>query len=387
MKKPTLRILAPVAAVLAAISLAACSSSGNAIPGVTITEKPAPANPVASIQDGASNVNPNTAVSVRPMEGNLTDVTMTNEDGKVVDATLAADGSTWQTNEELGYGRTYTIVAHNSAGGAMTSTFTTINPAAQASVALSPLADSTVGIGQTIHFRFSQAIPDREAAQKSIEITTNPPVEGAFYWVSNQEIRWRPAQYWTPGTQVTVKVHNYGTDLGDGVYGGDDNETNFTIGDAVISTVDDSNKIITVTKNGEVVKTMPTSMGNAQNPTPNGVYTVGDRYDSIVMDSSTFGLAVDAPGGYRSNVQYATQLSYSGIFVHSAPWSVWAQGNTDTSHGCLNVSPENAKWFLDFSKRGDLVVVSGTQGGTLSGTDGLGDWNIPWETWKAGNAT
>jgi hypothetical protein len=30
--------------------------------------------------------------------------------------------------------------------------------------------------------------------------------------------------------------------------------------------------------------------------------------------------------------------------------------------------------------------VVNTLGSTLSGTDGLGDWNIPWEQWKAGNA-
>ncbi|MDO4911778.1 MAG: Ig-like domain-containing protein [Corynebacterium sp.] len=383
MKKPLVCALA----LAAAFGLAACSSNGGSVvPGVT-TETPAPANPVASIQDGAVDINPNTFVSVRPMEGTLTDVVMTNETGKVVDSILAADGSSWQTNEVLGYNRVYTIVAHNSAGGTLTSTFSTITPASQATVALSPLADSTVGIGQTIHFRFSEAVPDRVAAQNSIEITTNPPVEGAFYWVSNREIRWRPAQYWTPGTQVTVKVNNYGNDLGGGVYGSSDNETNFTIGDAVISTVDDSTKIITVTKNGEVIKTMPTSMGSAQNPTPNGIYTVGDRYDSIVMDSSTYGVAVDSANGYRTDVDNATQLSYSGIFVHSAPWSVWAQGNTNTSHGCLNVSPADAKWYLDNSKRGDILIVSGTTGGTLSGTDGLGDWNIPWETWKAGNAT
>ena len=37
-------------------------------------------------------------------------------------------------------------------------------------------------------------------------------------------------------------------------------------------------------------------------------------------------------------------------------------------------------------KRGDIVEVLNTTGPTLSGTDGLGDWNIPWDTWKAGNA-
>ncbi|WP_206471967.1 hypothetical protein, partial [Dietzia sp. KRD202] len=30
--------------------------------------------------------------------------------------------------------------------------------------------------------------------------------------------------------------------------------------------------------------------------------------------------------------------------------------------------------------------VINTVGPTLPGTDGLGDWNIPWETWRAGTA-
>ena len=79
-------------------------------------------------------------------------------------------------------------------------------------------------------------------------------------------------------------------------------------------------------------------------------------------------------------------MSYSGIFFHSAPWSVWAQGNTNTSHGCLNLSPDDALWVMQNTLRGDPVIVKNTAGGTLSGTDGLGDWNVPWEVWSKGNA-
>ncbi|MGL4305651.1 MAG: L,D-transpeptidase, partial [Mycobacteriaceae bacterium] len=88
----------------------------------------------------------------------------------------------------------------------------------------------------------------------------------------------------------------------------------------------------------------------------------------------------------RTKVNYATRMSYSGIFVHAAPWSVGSQGYENVSHGCLNVSYDNALWFYENTKRGDLVLVSNTVGGTLSGTDGLGDWNVPWDVWRAGNA-
>ena len=50
------------------------------------------------------------------------------------------------------------------------------------------------------------------------------------------------------------------------------------------------------------------------------------------------------------------------------------------------MTDEAAQWFQDQVKRGDPVIVRNTVGGTLSGWDGLGDWNIPWETWRKGNA-
>ena len=342
--------------------------------------------PVASVDNGETDVNPAEPITVKALSGTLSDVTMTNQDGKVVESKLSADKKSWTTDEPLGFYRTYTIVAHDTEGGTSTIEFSTTEPAAVADAYLSPLADSTVGIGQVISIHFTQSIVDRKAAQDTVSITTNPPVEGAFYWLNNQELRWRPKDFWTPGTTVDVDVKAYGANLGGGIYGDGDNHTNFTIGDAVIATADDNTKQITVTRNGEVIKTMPTSMGSAKFPTPNGTYVVGDRNADLIMDSSTYGLAIDAPDGYRTDVKFATQMSWSGIYVHAAPWSVWAQGSQNTSHGCLNVSTDNAQWFFNNMKRGDPVIVKNTIGGTLSGYDGLGDWNIPWAEWSAGNA-
>ena len=117
-----------------------------------------------------------------------------------------------------------------------------------------------------------------------------------------------------------------------------------------------------------------------------GLVISGDRFANMIMDSSTYGVPVTSAQGYKTPVDWATRMSYSGIFFHSAPWSVGQQGYSNTSHGCLNLSPSNAKWVYDNTKRGDIVVVKNTVGGTLSGTDGLGDWNIPWSVWKTGNA-
>lgn len=205
--------------------------------------------------------------------------------------------------------------------------------------------------------------------------------------MNNSELRWRPAEYWEPGTEVTVEADIYGKDLGGGVWGETDNATNFTIGDKVEAVADDATKTMSVYKNGELLRTMPVSFGRdtSEWATPNGTYIIGDRNESMIMDSTTFGLGYEE-GGYRTPVKYATQMSYSGIYVHAAPWSVGAQGSYNTSHGCINVSTENAQWFQEAVKRGDIVTVKNTIGETLSGYDGLGDWNIPWSEWSKGNA-
>ena len=143
----------------------------------------------------------------------------------------------------------------------------------------------------------------------------------------------------------------------------------------MVVSADDATKTLTIRRNGEVVKTMPTSMGKDDTPTNNGIYIIGDRYPRLIMDSSTYGVPSNSPKGYRLEVDWATQMSYSGIYVHSAPWSVGAQGSANTSHGCLNVSPENAQWFYDNFGSGDPVVVKNSVG-SYDENDGAQDWQI-----------
>lgn len=340
--------------------------------------------PKISVADDATDINPTEPVTVKSLGDGLKSVSMVNESGKEVESELSPDGMSWTTKEKLGYYRTYTVTAIDKNGEKSTSTFQTTQPAATVDAWLSPIDGSTVGVGQTINVRFSAPIENREAVEKAMEVRTEPEVEGAFYWISNSEVRWRPKDYWEPGTTVSLKADFYGLDLGQGYYGSEDVETSFTVGDRMISIVDDATKTMEVYRNGELLRTIPVSLGSDRWPTPNGTYIIGDKNESLVMDSETFGLAHNA-GGYRTRVKWATQMSYSGIYVHAAPWSVWAQGNTNTSHGCINVTDEAAQWFQNMSKRGDLVQVRNTKGETLSGYDGLGDWNIPWETWKEGN--
>ncbi len=378
------------------LGLSACGGDSTPPPLQVIANKGTPFNDLlvpelqASVQDGAVGVAVDKPVTVTAGDGVLGAVSMVNANtGAPVEGKLSPDGLTWATAEPLGYNKQYTITAEAIGLGGATQThlsFRTHSPDNLTMAYVVPGEGEVVGIGQPVAIQFDENVPDRVAAQRAIKVTANPPVEGAFYWLNNREVRWRPAQYWAAGTTVDVSVNIYGADLGDGLFGQEDVKTRFTVGDAVIATVDDNTKTLTVRRNGEVIKTMPVSMGKNSTPTSNGIYLVGGRFSHIIMDSSTYGVPVNSPNGYRTAVDWATQISYSGIFVHAAPWSVGSQGSSNVSHGCINVSTSNGHWFYNNTKRGDVVEITNTVGSTLPGTEGLGDWNIPWDQWKAGNA-
>ncbi len=378
------------------LGISACTGAPVAPPRpATISDKGTPFADLlvpkltASVTDGAVGVAVDSPVTVSAEDGVLGAVSMSTEAGAAVAGRLSPDGLRWTTTEPLGYNKKYTLNAQSLGLGGVTTrtmTFQTHSPENLTMPYLLPNDGEVVGVGQPVAIRFDENVPNRLAAEKAITVTTDPPVEGAFYWLNNREVRWRSEAYWKPGTTVEVAVNTYGVDLGDGLFGQENVTTHFTIGDEVIATADDDTKTLTVRRNGEVIKTMPISMGKNSTPTNNGTYIVGDRLSHMVMDSSTYGVPSNSPNGYRTEVDYATQMSYSGIYVHAAPWSVGSQGYSNVSHGCLNVSTSNAQWFYENSKRGDVVVVTNTVGGILPGTDGLGDWNVPWEQWKAGNA-
>lgn len=75
---------------------------------------------------------------------------------------------------------------------------------------VSPADGEVVGVGEPVAIRFDENIANRAAAQRAITITTNPPVEGAFYWLNNREVRWRPEHFWKSGTVIDVAVNTYG---------------------------------------------------------------------------------------------------------------------------------------------------------------------------------
>jgi lipoprotein-anchoring transpeptidase ErfK/SrfK len=226
-----------------------------------------------------------------------------------------------------------------------------------------PVNGATVGVAEPIIINFARPIADQPMAEHAIHVSSTPPVSGKFYWLTSSQVRWRPLSFWPAHTAVHVDAA--GT------------QNNFVTGDALQATADDATHQLIVTRNGAVEQTFPMSMGMAAggHQTPNGTYYVLDKKAKVVMDSSTYGVPVNSTYGYKVDVQDAVQFDNSGDYVHSAPWSVADQGKRDVSHGCINISPTNAKWFFANFGAGDPIVVKNSVG-TYSKNDGSNDWQL-----------
>lgn len=378
-------------------------SAGETTPTEPSAQAPAPAALEVVPADGATDVAVVDGVRATVENGTITNAVLTNDAGKQIEGEISRDGSEWEPAVTLGFGRTYTleITYEGAVGGTRTDTrtFSMADPAAVVTPTLTTTGGGTLqsdreyGVGIVIVAKFDQPIADREEAEKHMKVTTSPEVEGNWFWADDSSAHWRPKDYYETGTRVRVELDTEGRDLGGDQWGGAGAEADFTIGDRRIAIADDATKTVSVYRNGELLKTMPTSMGKGGWATYGGVtmhfwtqpgtYTVLDKSSSVLMDSTTYGLPLSA--GYRVTVDHGVRISNDGIYFHALESSMWAQGNTNTSHGCLNLSPADAKWYFDQAVTGDVVEVRGTGGPELEVWQN-GDWSVPWEVWQTGSA-
>ncbi len=380
------------------------AATGSPSAAATTTPPAEPARLVISPRDGAAGQSVATPVTVKAVGGTVSAVTLRNGDGAAVRGAFNADRTGWTSAESLGYDKSYSVaaVAANADGKTVsgTSAFTTVQPRTLTLPYVFPGnggGPKTVGVGQPVQVRFDEPITDKAAAEKALTVTTSPHVDGAWHWFSDQVAHWRPKTYWKPGTKVTVRAAVYGVHLGDDVYGQQDVTSAFTIGQSKIFTIDDRTHVGAVRINGKVVKTgVPVSMGRGGSytvdgqtiffTTQSGPHIVAEKYPVKRMTSASYGLPKDTPLGYDENISLAIRISPDGEFLHSAPWSVWAQGKQNTSHGCVNISPANAQWFYGNFATGDVVDIQHT-GVDLPFAAGYNEWNVSWAKWVAGSAT
>jgi len=389
------RVVSPILVVFALVlGTVACS------PGVDWrdpgeTPDPPKVNLVGPL-DGATGV-PTSAELEFTLEGtNSAEVTLTDAAGTPIAGEMRDDGSSWLPGEQLAYSTQYTatITATKSDGSSAqaTATFTTMDPPAQTARIQSYNGDHvTYGVGMPVIIRFDTLVPDsaRAAIQRRMFVESNPPQEGVWHWMSSRyhdlgsEVHFRPKEYWLPGTTIHVRIATGGMPWGyEGLYGGNDLTLEFSIGDALVMDVDNATKQMVVTRNGQVVNTIPVSLGKPSTPSSFGQTLIMSKHAEFTFDTRR---ELGNREGYVTDVEFAEQLTTGGEFIHAAPWSVNQQGNTNVSHGCVNMSTDNARWIYENVNVGDPVITRGTEV-PLEWGNGFTDWNISWEEYVLGSA-
>ena len=304
-------------------------------------------------------------------------------EGAEVPGAVGQDGA-WAPTDPLELGATYRAVATATDPDGATATdelsFTVVGEDGAVRARMMPLPDEKVGVGMPVVLYLTRPVADdqRRALTDAMAVETGAGVEGAWRWFSDTEAHWRPREYWPANTVVRVRVPLTEVDVGGGRFGAADRDFTFTVGDAHTSVVDADTHQMTTSVNGAVVRTFPVSCGRddagPSTVTRSGVALVLEKHADFVMDGATVGR------DYRTPVKWATRITNSGEFVHGAPWSVPDQGVRNVSHGCVNASDEDARWFYELSLRGDPVEVRGTDR-PMELTNGLGDWTLPWDRW------
>lgn len=201
----------------------------------------------------------------------------------------------------------------------------------------------TVGVAHPITVTFAGTIDDRAGVERSFDVTSPEPADGTFTWLSDSVLQWTPRQFWPAHSDIAVSV------------GGA--KTNFQTGASVVSVADIDAYTFTVSIDGQVAREMPASMGKARFPTPTGTFTALEKQRNVTFDSRTIGIPLDDPEGYLIKGEYGVRVTWGGVYVHSAPWSVGSQGYANVSHGCINLSPDNAAWYFDTVRVGDPIIV------------------------------
>ncbi|MFI7576292.1 Ig-like domain-containing protein [Micromonospora sp. NPDC049497] len=337
----------------------------------------------------AKDVPASTGITFTTKDAQETTVELKDSAGTAVEGTPAADGGSWLPTGALEYGETYTatVTATGDDGrpATATSTFTTMaKPANQVRVS-SFLGDGqVVGVGMPLIVKFSRDIPEdhRDDVQRRMTVTSTPAQEGIWHWVSPTEIRYRPKEFWKANSTVVYRIQAGGLPLGDGWYGRADLTVDIKVGPAVVMTVDNRTKRMTVTKDGSVIKTIPVSLGKKTTPSSSGTMVVIEKLRKTVFDTLEELGPVD---GYRTKIDYAQRLTWGGEFIHAAPWSEGQQGRVNVSHGCVNVSMANGAWLFANTRVGDPITVKGTERKLQNG-NGWTDWNMSWEEYVKGSA-
>ena len=356
-------------------------------------EKPKPP-PAPSLifrpASAASDVVPTAPVSVEVRDGWFQHVALANSAGKVVGGALNQDRTLYTITEPLGYDSTYTwtgsVVGHDGKPVAVAGRFSTVTPTKKVDGQFQLGDGQTVGIAAPVIIQFDAHISDKAAVQRALKITTEPPVEGSWAWLPDESqgsrVHYRTREYYPAGTKVNVDAKLYGVALGDGAYGAQDISLNFNVGRRQLVKAEVSSHRIQVVRDEGVIMDFPCSYGEAdkaRNVTRNGIHVVTEKYSDFYMSNP-------AAGYSNAHERWAVRISNNGEFIHANPMSSGAQGNSNVTNGCINLSTSDAAQYYSSALYGDPVEVTGSSI-ELSYSDGdIWDWAVDWDTWTGMSA-
>jgi lipoprotein-anchoring transpeptidase ErfK/SrfK len=333
---------------------------------------------------------PAEAITIGVAQGTIDALTMTNPDGNPVNGTLSADRTSWTLAEPLAFGATYTVAGTATGTDGrqvpITGTYSTVSPDVEVKNTIYPMDEMTVGVAAPIMVSFGVDPDDRADIAKRITISTEPAVVGAWAWVKHDDDRWaldyRTKDYWPAGTKVHVEAKLYGVKIAEGAFGRADITSDFVIGRNQVVKADVNSHELLVTNDGQVTASYPASYGRGEdNGDPNlitrsGVHVVNEFFETKLMSNPRYGY---------SNIpeRWAVRISDNGEFIHANPASSGAQGNSNVTHGCVNLSLDDADAYFHSAIWGDPVEVTGTSV-QLSADDGdIYDWGLSWDQWQA----
>ncbi|MFD9305817.1 Ig-like domain-containing protein [Streptomyces sp. NPDC060048] len=330
-------------------------------------------------------------VTAKGGEGRITDVTAMDTHGRRLAGELSAAGDRWHSTVPMAAGVRYTVTVNTEdergAPGQRTLSFDTTPAKKVLQVEFGP-EEGKYGVGQPLTAELSEPVKDKAARaviERGLIVDAPAGVEGAWYWVDDKTIHYRPKDYWPAHSSVSVRSNLEGIRISDDFYGAAAKPLKLEIGDRVEVTTDASSHYLTFKRNGEVINTIPVTTGKPGFSTRNGVKVVLGKQYYVQMRGDTVGI-----GGseyYNLPVYYATRVTWSGEYVHAAPWSVGSQGYENVSHGCTGMSTGNAAWFYENITEGDIVKVINSIGDDMDNFgNGYGDWNVDWKDWRQGSA-
>ncbi|MGW0365766.1 Ig-like domain-containing protein [Streptomyces sp. NPDC002990] len=375
---------------LLAAALTACSGGGGTGGGTGKAELKQKPDMAIAVNLTGDQVKAGEPVKLTIADGKLSQVKVTDAKGGELAGKISDDGKTWASERNAPPATEYTVEAQNTDGQSAKAQFKTGAADKVNKVSINLPKGSTVGVAMPVSLVFDNPVKNKAEVEKQLKVTASDNTEGSWGWFKdysgNDRVDWRPKEYWKPGTEVKVEMKLNGVDSGQG--GGlfaRDYETGFTIGKDRRMEVSLDTKKMTVTEGGQVVKTIPVSAGTpgGQKASWSGKLVLMSKEGTIRMDSRTVGLA-DA---YDKMVDYSMRLTWSGMYVHAAPWNAGNFGRANTSSGCVGMSDADAASFYAQVQVGDPfeVVGSGSKGEAELG-NGYGEWNLSWDEWKAKSA-